>query len=1055
MVDRQSALPPKVSRPSAAGLVERERLFVLLDRFRRRPITWVEGPPGAGKTSLVSSWIEARRLPCLWYQVDAGDSDPATFFHYLRLAAPAGTLPLPALTPEHLPDLSGFTRRFFSALGERLAAQTVIVLDNFQDAARDAPPASLVCDGRQELPESVTLVILSRTDPPTSFAEAIAHADLARIGWDDLRLNVEETRQLAGLDRTAGEVRAQALRERTGGWAAGLRLVLESRSNEETRASLSEAPEAVFEYLAAEVFDRSPPAWREFWLATAYLPRFDAAMATALTNRDDAPQWLEWLASRRYFVERRVGDSPTYQYHALFADFLRRQLERHSDAAARQRLARRSAELLVEAGDAESAFPLYCDLGDFQAAIPAVLRGAPELLAQGRWQTLQAALMALPESLVGELPWLTFWLGAAQSMINPPLARITLQRAHHRFVETGDLTGQAMSVSAVIEAYFAEWDHLAELGPWVEAAEQLSSAGIDFPAPTAELRFCANVLSALIHCRPANSLAPAMARRARELVELDFGANEKLAAGSQLLHYRALSGNIQAATELAEALKPLLGRADVTPLVRLTMDLGLTFYRLCAYDLAGALQANLDARRIVHENGFAFADAITRLWEIWTRADAGDLRAASALLDEIEPLVAHARANEIALFRFLKSWFALSRGEPRVALHNAELAVQTITGKETYGPAVFSHGALALAAAECGETERAQYALARMRTWVAGLDRGAVRVFALMVEAEVMFRVGHHDPANDALQEALATGRRTDSVCVGLLQPDILARLCARALEAAIETEFARRLIATRGLRAPLPDSPAWPWPIRIHALGRFEIVVNGEVLRHARKAQRRVLDLLKALVALGADGVNRDAIGAALWPDSDGDASSDAFDVTLHRLRKLLGRDEAMQLAHGMLRVNRDVVWVDASAFERLAAKANGEHGDLDVEAAERALALYAGSFLQNEEDAPWLLPARERLRSRYTRLAIRAAQHYERRGGPGRAVEIYSAALEAEPLAEDLYRHLMTTLFEQGRHAEASNVYQRCRHMLSVVLGVSPSRETEAVFASITRAA
>jgi len=122
MVDRHSALPPKVSRPSAAGLVERERLFVLLDRFRRRPITWVEGPPGAGKTSLVSSWIEARRLPCLWYQVDAGDSDPATFFHYLRLAAPAGTLPLPALTPEHLPDLSGFTRRFFSALGERLTA---------------------------------------------------------------------------------------------------------------------------------------------------------------------------------------------------------------------------------------------------------------------------------------------------------------------------------------------------------------------------------------------------------------------------------------------------------------------------------------------------------------------------------------------------------------------------------------------------------------------------------------------------------------------------------------------------------------------------------------------------------------------------------------------------------------------------------------------------------------------------------------------------------------------------------------------------------------------
>ena len=55
MVSSRNVLPPKLSRPSAAGLAVRERLFALLDRFRRRPITWVEGPPGAGKTSLASS----------------------------------------------------------------------------------------------------------------------------------------------------------------------------------------------------------------------------------------------------------------------------------------------------------------------------------------------------------------------------------------------------------------------------------------------------------------------------------------------------------------------------------------------------------------------------------------------------------------------------------------------------------------------------------------------------------------------------------------------------------------------------------------------------------------------------------------------------------------------------------------------------------------------------------------------------------------------------------------------------------------------------------------
>jgi DNA-binding SARP family transcriptional activator len=225
-------------------------------------------------------------------------------------------------------------------------------------------------------------------------------------------------------------------------------------------------------------------------------------------------------------------------------------------------------------------------------------------------------------------------------------------------------------------------------------------------------------------------------------------------------------------------------------------------------------------------------------------------------------------------------------------------------------------------------------------------------------------------------------------------------------------------------------------------------------MLRHTRKAQRRVLDLLKALIALGPEGVSRDAVAGALWPDSDGDAARDAFEVTLHRLRKALGRDDAVQLGQGVLHLDSSIAWVDAVAFERLAARSNGDNGAIDVEAADRALALYAGPFLHQADDAPWLLPTRERLRSRYVRLAARTAQHFERAGQPGRAVEIYGAALEAEPLAEELYRRLMSCLATQGRNAEALAVFRRCRTMLSVVLGVAPAHETEALHQAIAKA-
>ncbi|MBI1398363.1 MAG: hypothetical protein GC151_20505, partial [Betaproteobacteria bacterium] len=77
----------KLTRPKLHDVIARERLFhVLDDSSRTRPVTWIESPPGAGKTTLVASYLEARSRPGIWFQVDPGDNDPATFFYYLGLA---------------------------------------------------------------------------------------------------------------------------------------------------------------------------------------------------------------------------------------------------------------------------------------------------------------------------------------------------------------------------------------------------------------------------------------------------------------------------------------------------------------------------------------------------------------------------------------------------------------------------------------------------------------------------------------------------------------------------------------------------------------------------------------------------------------------------------------------------------------------------------------------------------------------------------------------------------------------------------------------------------
>ncbi|HEX7812316.1 MAG TPA: hypothetical protein VF460_10450 [Burkholderiales bacterium] len=74
----------KLTRPRLHRAIERRRLFAVLDEAHdHKAAICVVGPPGAGKTTLVASWLDARAIKGIWYQVDPGDADLATFFYYL------------------------------------------------------------------------------------------------------------------------------------------------------------------------------------------------------------------------------------------------------------------------------------------------------------------------------------------------------------------------------------------------------------------------------------------------------------------------------------------------------------------------------------------------------------------------------------------------------------------------------------------------------------------------------------------------------------------------------------------------------------------------------------------------------------------------------------------------------------------------------------------------------------------------------------------------------------------------------------------------------------
>jgi ATP/maltotriose-dependent transcriptional regulator MalT len=400
------AAPAKVSRPQLRNVYPRTRLFKQLDQGRKRSVVWITGPPGAGKTTLVNSYIERRRLPCLWFQCDEGDADPATFFHYLGVAAegiaPRSQTPLSRLTPEYALSLPTFARNFFRELCGRLTPPFVVVFDNYQEVPTDADLHALLSVGFEEIPGGAAAVVVSRDEPPAPLARLQVNQVVDRIGWDALRLTQEESAAIVRL--TTGKEIADAhlaqLQDRTQGWLAGVILLAAQpgKSSPDTRTYETAAPQLMFDYFAGEVFSKANADTQRLLLRTAFLPHVSVKMARILTGLTDATQILGELNTRRYFTDPIGQDDSLYRYHPLFQAFLQARSEELAQ------LLERSASLLAAEDQIEPAIELLLEANAWEEMARLIGKHAPRLLAEGRNRTLEGWLDSLPVFTGAEPP---------------------------------------------------------------------------------------------------------------------------------------------------------------------------------------------------------------------------------------------------------------------------------------------------------------------------------------------------------------------------------------------------------------------------------------------------------------------------------------------------------------------------------------------------------------------------------------------------------------------------------------------------------------------------
>ena len=701
---------------------------------------------------------------------------------------------------------------------------------------------------------------------------------------------------------------------------------------------------------------------------------------------------------------RDTAPAPVYQYHPMLRDFLQARaaelpLER------RRELQHRSAQQMEQAGHIEEAVTLYREAREWVEMARLIETHAAALLEQGRGETIARWVEELPSEVQAQRPWSVYGAAASQAQLTPRESRLLYEKAFELFRARAERLGMLLAASGAMFAVLYELDDCALLDRWIAVLDEAGAAAVQLPSPEIEARVACSMFISLTLRQPQRRDIKQWIERALAASARQGDVNLRLFVGLLAALTMMWTGLYARAAELIEAMRRASLDAGVTPFSLITLKNIETMYAMFVADGAACDRAMREGLEIAHATGVHTWTFQLLVWGYGGALGAGDLERAAALAKRLEPLLDRAGRFNQCIYHHFCGWEAMLRKDLMGALQREKAALRTAVEVGCPLYVVLCRLAMAEILADCNDERKCVAQLQTLREIARGIDNRHLEFTCLVGFAQIALAHGRQRSGLAGLRRALELGREYGYAHFLWWRPSAVAGVLSHALQAGIEAEYARSLIRRRAL---VPEQPplgveGWPWLYRVQTFGGFRLLRQDEPLGVGTgKAKRRPLELLKLLIAYGGEQVSESRVTDALWPRIDGDSAHRSFTSTLHRLRKLLGEDRAVTLHEGRLSLDRRYFWLDTWAFEQFADELEAATDPARVDRlTERLLALYRGSFMADDADSAWAIPARERLRTRFARVLGHVRRQWEARGDPERGRLLYEKALEIEPLA------------------------------------------------------
>ncbi|MEU6349287.1 hypothetical protein ABZ896_08165 [Streptomyces sp. NPDC047072] len=978
--------PPRLR----ADVRPRERVGAMIrDLLASRRVLLVTATAGSGKTTAVAQALASVERPMSWLRLDVSDRAAGRLLVYLEAALRAADPSIaPAVEAAFAADVGHVEAAAILAegVGHR---ELVIVLDEMEKIVASANARAVLSSFIRHLPDSATVVAISRVETQLSLAQSELAGMVGRIAERDLAFTVNEARAaLASLSRR--EVDAEAAVAATGGWAAGI--LFGSWTSEQHVHGTGGEVDPLHSYLSTEIMAAMSQRLQEFLTATAILEEVTPARAARLGFGEGGTLLAE-LAGMHLPVELD-RQQLSMRAHPRFRDYL---LSRFLELEhfVQQTLRHAHGELLLHEGQGEDAVDEFILAGDIAQAEDVAKSVILDVTRRLDLDVADRWLRSFRRWRIEESPVLT----AAEMLVAVDREEYGAgARAADRLLLLSPGTGEGAPIDSRMIGVMA-WSYFL-VGRIDDARQLLSTAPSD--ARIDVIRFCIGVelVDDPTHYRdrPLDSGTEIDGLLAR--VDLAHGRFERLVRGSPSAMTAVRLSRLGALTGLGR-LEDALGLAAES-------THGWTGTRLQAELLAECRRPeDAWAVLIAGRDRLARTDApLFRIFALLTEAmlalrfQKDPAQAAAALTAAEREPTALQRVRVVEQLELWRGLIALQENRDAVAVERLRAAVRLMTA------------------------------------W----DRRLFLPTAAVYLSEAEWRVGNETKADKAADLALAVSRQIGSMhLIGRAVAEFPAVL-SRRLDAEVDADgpwhdLGRSLLLQAEMRSDVPDRSL----IRVREVAPAGLEIGG---RYHELKLLKAVELLSYL-AVNGGSASRSALIGALFESKNDKAAQAYLRMAVNAVRTLFPNvacidvgPERVTWAFGEL--SSDLVETQ-TAYRRL----RDVSGPLRLQLARRLLsAVGTGEFLPGARSL-WAVEQREVWHGLLLDIRFAASEAAFAENQLGVAHILVREVLEIDRYRERAWRLAMKIAAAVGDGDRVLALFRDCERALAEV-PAQPSEST-----------